>query len=181
MILLLAFGLALDAFAVSVTCGILAIHPRLSHALRIGALFGVFQAIMPLLGWQAGSLLGEFVTDIDHWVAFALLSLVGVHMIYESVTSVHGHGQFDPTNIHVLLVLSVATSIDALAAGISFAFFDVAILHTVLVIGIVTFCLSFTGYYLGDRIGHFFEKRIRILGGIILISIGVKILVEHLR
>lgn len=180
MTLLLALGLALDAFAVSVAFGISARHPAPGHALRIGALFGIFQAVMPLIGWQTGSLVGDFMAGIDHWVAFALLSAVGIHMIYESSRSSDRRNEIDPADIRILLVLSVATSIDALAAGISFAFFDVAILRTVLVIGIITFCLSFIGYYLGKRIGHVFEKRMRILGGIILISIGVKILLEHL-
>jgi len=181
MTLLLALGLALDAFAVSVTCGISARHPKAGYALRIGALFGVFQTVMPLIGWQTGSLVGDFIAGIDHWVAFILLVAVGIHMIYESFASTRGGNEIDPADIRILLVLSVATSIDALAAGISFAFFDVAVLHTVFVIGIVTFCLSFIGYYLGKRIGLLFEKRVRILGGIILISIGVKILLEHLR
>ncbi len=178
--LFIAFGLALDAFAVAVTTGIVSEKPRPQHALTIAIFFGFFQTIMPVVGWSAGSLLEDYIRNVDHWVAFAVLCLIGLHMIYESIRPEGGKREIDPFKILVLLLLSIATSVDALAAGISFAFLDVAILRTVLIIGFVTFLLSFIGYYIGDRMGHFFEKRVRMLGGVILIAIGIKILVEHL-
>ena len=123
----------------------------------------------------------DYITGFDHWVAFALLSVVGTHMIYESLK--HGQTQraFDFLNIRILLILALATSIDALAAGIGFAFMDVDIIRTVSIIGGVTFSLSFIGYRIGYRIGSVFGDRVRILGGVILIGIGLKILIEHLR
>lgn len=181
MTLLIAISLALDAFAVAVTCGIKVKKARLKHALTIGLFFGSFQGIMPILGWLGGSTFRNFIAGIDHWVAFSLLFLIGIHMIYESMKVEHKKRDIYALGLGVLLLLSLATSIDALAVGVGFAFLDVAILRTGLIIGVVTFFLTFFGYYVGRRLGVFLENRVRILGGMILISIGVKILVEHLR
>lgn len=178
--LILAFGLALDAFAVAVAAGTTSSKPRAKQAFTIAGFFGVFQALMPLAGWSAGSWLENYIADYDHWVAFLLLCLIGLHMIYESLRQDRTKPGIDASNFVVLLLLSIATSIDALAAGISFAFLDVAIARTVVIIGIVTFFLSLIGFHLGDRMGHFFEKRVRMIGGLILIAVGTKILVEHL-
>jgi putative Mn2+ efflux pump MntP len=178
--LLLAVGLALDAFAVAVAAGATSSKPRAKQAFTIAGFFGLSQALMPLVGWSAGSVLEHYIVDYDHWVAFSLLCLIGVHMIYESIKLDRAKQGIDPRNFLVLLLLSVATSIDALAAGIGFAFLDVSIVSTVMIIGIVTFVLSFFGYHLGDRMGRFFEKKVRMIGGLILIAVGTKILVEHL-
>jgi putative Mn2+ efflux pump MntP len=180
MTFFLAVGLALDAFSVAVVSGVMVKKPRLRFALRIAFSFGLFQALMPVLGWAAGGLLSDFISGVDHWVAFLLLCLIGVHMIYESSRPVSSRNSFDPLNLKILFVLSVATSIDALAVGIGLAFIEIAILPTILIIGVVTFCLSLAGYYIGDRIGKLLGNRVRILGGIILIGIGLKILIEHL-
>jgi putative Mn2+ efflux pump MntP len=176
----MAIGLALDAFAVAVSIGIVGARVRLMHALKISVFFGFFQAGMPLMGWAAGSLFSNIITGIDHWVSFILLCFIGLHMIYESLQTESQRSSTDPLDFHILLLLSVATSIDALAAGISLALLDVAILRTILIIGTVTFLLSFIGYYLGDKLGVFFKTRIKVVGGVMLILIGVKILVEHL-
>lgn len=181
MTFLMALGLALDAFSVAVVGGVVVKKPRLRHAVMIALFFGAFQAVMPVIGWAAGSLLTDFITGVDHWIAFLLLCLIGFHMIYESLKPIYKRNSYNPLNIRILLLLSVATSIDALAAGISFAFMEIAIIRSALIIGIVTFALSFTGYYIGDRIGRSFGNKVRILGGIILIGIGLKILIEHLR
>ena len=181
MTFLMAMGLALDAFSVAVTGGIVAGKPRLRHAFRIAFSFGFFQAFMPVIGWAAGSVLTEVISGVDHWIAFLLLSMIGLHMIYEAIRSGPGETSPSPLNIKILLLLSVATSIDALAAGIGLAFIEVAIVPTVIIIGVVTFFLSFMGYYIGDRIGRLLGNKVRILGGIILIGIGLKILIEHLR
>lgn len=181
MVLLLSVSLALDAFAVAVTSGVIASRPRVKHALRIAATFGFFQAVMPVIGWATGSALADSISGIDHWIAFALLMLVGSHMIYEAVSERRGSRTFDPLSLRVLLLLSLATSIDALAAGVSFAFLEIAIIPTVIIIGAVTFFLSSLGYYMGNRIGEFFGNRVKIIGGVILICIGLKILFEHLR
>lgn len=175
-----AFGLAMDAFAVSVTSGITIRHLKIDHALRIALFFGSFQAIMPVIGWLAGLSLRDFISDIDHWIAFGLLSFIGCKMIYEAFGMEADRKEVSPLNLYVLLMLSVATSIDALAVGVSFAFLKISIATPVLVIGIVTFLLSYLGVFVGNRLGHFFEKQIEILGGLVLIGIGVKILVGHL-
>jgi putative Mn2+ efflux pump MntP len=176
----IAFGLAMDAFAVSITSGITIKQLRVRNALTIAVFFGGFQAIMPIVGWLAGLSLRDFISGIDHWIAFGLLSLIGCKMIYESVKMESAERSINPLNIYVLLMLSVATSIDALAVGVSFAFLKVSIITPVVVIGVVTFGLSLLGVFVGDRFGRFFEKKIEIVGGLILIGIGIKIVVEHL-
>ena len=181
MTLFVAVSLALDAFAVAVTSGIVVKEAKLMHALKIAVFFGSFQGIMPILGWAGGFVFKNFIIAFDHWIAFSLLCLIGIHMIYESVSVEHRERGVNPLRLGVLLFLSVTTSIDALAVGIGLAFLKVPILRTSLTIGIVTFILTFVGYYVGNRLGHFFESRVRILGGIILIGIGAKILIEHLR
>jgi len=179
-IILIAFGLAMDAFAVSITSGITIKQLKINNALKIAFFFGAFQAIMPLVGWLAGLSLREFIANIDHWIAFVLLSFIGCKMIYEAVTLQSEERETNPLNVYVLLMLSVATSIDALAVGVSFAFLNSAIITPILVIGTITFILSYLGVFIGDRIGHFFENKIEIVGGLILIGIGVKILVQDL-
>ena len=179
-ILIIALGLAMDAFAVSITSGIVIKRLRIEHALRIAIFFGSFQAIMPVLGWLAGIGLKDLVSGVDHWIAFALLSLIGCKMIYESTNMAAQKEHINPLNVTVLLLFSIATSIDALAVGISFAFLQIAIITPAVVIGIVTFVLSFLGVFVGNRLGHFFEQKIGFLGGLILIGIGLKILIEHL-
>ena len=179
-IVIIAVGLAMDAFAVSVTSGITIKRLHINHALRIALFFGLFQAIMPIIGWLAGLSLRDYISAVDHWIAFGLLSFIGCKMIYESVTVQSSEKEIDPLNVYVLLVLSVATSIDALAVGVSFAFLKVSIVTPVIIIGTITFMLSYLGVYIGDRIGHFFESKIEIAGGLLLIGIGIKIVIEHL-
>ena len=179
-IFIIALGLAMDAFAVSITSGIAIKRLRIGYALRIAFFFGAFQAIMPLIGWFAGIGMRDLISAIDHWIAFTLLLIVGCKMIYESTVMDDEKDERDPLNLYVLVILSVATSIDALAVGLSLSFINVAIIAPAVIIGIVTFLLSFLGVYIGDRFGHFFESRIEILGGLILIGIGTRILIEHM-
>lgn len=176
---LIALGLAMDAFAVSITSGFAIKYIKIKNALMIAIFFGLFQAIMPVVGWLAGYTLKDFISGIDHWIAFGLLSIIGVKMIYESF-KLSDKERVDPLNVSVLFVLSIATSIDALAVGISLSFLNISIALPSIIIGIITFLLSFMGVYIGNKLGHFFEKKIEILGGIILIAIGIKILIEHL-
>ena len=179
-IVLIAFGLAMDAFAVSITSGLTIKHSKISNTLKIAMFFGSFQAFMPVIGWLAGLSLIDLISGFDHWAAFLLLNLIGCKMIYESIKIQPNEKSANPLGIQVLLILSIATSIDALAVGLSFAFLEIFIATPVIVIGAVTFLLSFLGVHFGNKLGHFFEKKIEVLGGLILISIGVKILVEHL-
>jgi putative Mn2+ efflux pump MntP len=179
-ILLIAIGLAMDCLAVSVSsgCAIRSLH--IGHALQIAFFFGFFQALMPVIGWLAGLTLRGFVMGVDHWTAFVLLGAIGLKMLYEAQKLDKEKKERDPLNLYVLLMLSVATSIDALAVGITFAFMNVSILFVVSTIGVVTFVISLIGVFVGDCVGHLFEKKMEMIGGFILIGIGIKILIEHL-
>jgi putative Mn2+ efflux pump MntP len=175
----IALALAMDAFAVSVASGVALKRIRIRHALTIAGFFGAFQAIMPLLGWLGGLTFKNMVSGFDHWLAFGLLSFIGCKMIYESFKIESVEKKTNPLDIYVLFVLSVATSLDALATGFSFALLGVSIVTPAIVIGLVTFATSFAGVFIGEKSGHFFEKRIEIVGGLILIGIGVRILMSH--
>ncbi|MFH0957980.1 MAG: manganese efflux pump MntP family protein [Pseudomonadota bacterium] len=179
-IILIALGLAMDAFAVSITSGFTLRSLKIRHAFRIAVFFGLFQAIMPGIGWLAGNNLRDFISGVDHWIAFGLLSIIGCKMIFESTQMRSNGKEIDPLNIYVLLILSVATSIDALAVGLSLSFLNISIVTPAIIIGMITFLLSFLGVILGNRFGHIFENKIEIVGGLILIGIGAKILFEHL-
>ncbi len=179
-ILFIAVGLAMDAFAVSVVTGSVYKDFKIRHALRMALFFGGFQAIMPVVGFLAGLGLVNYIAPYDHWVAFALLFFVGGKMIYESFRIEAAEKNRNPANLPVLLLLSFATSIDALAVGITLSLLKAPVGLAVTIIGLVTFGLSYGGVYLGKRFGHFFESKIEIIGGLILIAIGIKIVIEHL-
>ena len=180
-LLMLSVGLAMDAMAVSIASGF-ALRPlRAWHALKIGLFFGVAQAIMPMLGWLAGKRLAGLISSVDHWVAFGLLVIIGVKMTIEAWRGdTEKVSDKDPSRSRVLLVLAIATSLDALAVGLSLCLLDQPLVVPSLVIGIVTFCLCYAGVYVGRRFGHIFERKAELLGGLILIGIGVKILVDHI-
>lgn len=174
----IALGLAMDAVAVSISCGIALRKPSILEALRISGSFGLFQAFMPVIGFLAGLGFRKLIENYDHWIAFGLLGAIGCRMIYESMHA--GEKKLCPTKPGVLFMLSVATSIDALAVGLSFSLLKMRIAAPVLIIGAVTFLLSFIAVLMGRRIGLLFEKKVEIAGGLILMAIGVKILLQHL-
>ncbi len=177
-IIFLAIGLAMDAFSVSITRG-LTLKCNIKHALVIALFFGGFQALMPVLGWFSGIQLQGIVSVLAPWIAFALLLGIGLKMIYEGISG--GDGDTCAVfSLKELLILSIATSIDAFAVGVSFAFLNIAILEPVIIIGVITFILSLIGVYIGKNIGHLFENKIEIFGGLILIAIGLKILLENI-
>ena len=178
-IILIAIGLAMDAFAVSIAKGITISNHRKKTALVMATFFAVFQMFMPVIGWIAGLGLEELIMGIDHWIAFGLLALIGARMIYDS-TKKEDPQRESNIRLHALLILSVATSIDALMVGLSFAFLQTAIVIPIIVIGIVTFSLSYLGFHFGNVIGNILGSKIKVIGGVILIAIGVKILLEHL-
>ena len=183
---LLAIGLAMDCFAVSIASGIIMKSIRLRPMLSMAFAFGFFQALMPLLGWIGASFFSHLIEDWDHWIAFAILVFLGGRMVCESFKDEECRHEFDPTNLKVLLTLAVATSIDALAVGISFAFLGTYSIYTILppigIIGLVSFVLSLAGLMFGICFGHSLARKLRaeLWGGIILIAIGTKILIEHL-
>jgi len=178
-ILLIAIGLAMDAFAVSVAHGMTTPTQKQKNALIVASFFGVFQMLMPIAGWLVGLVMAELIMGVDHWIAFSLLSVIGAKMIYESLKT-ENNRQDSNLRIHTLLMLSIATSIDALMVGLSFAFLQTTLVIPVITIGLVTFTLSFAGYLFGNAIGKIFKNKIKIIGGIILITIGIKILLEHI-
>jgi putative Mn2+ efflux pump MntP len=177
-LLLIAVGLSMDALAVSLTIGLTLGCFRVRHALRTGLFFGGFQALMPLIGWAAGLTFSSWIKPFDHWIAFGLLILIGGKMVIDSLRPGDDHKVCDPENLATMTILAVATSIDALAVGLSLSFLDVQILPPVVIIGLVTFLLSFAGEWAGNRLA--FGKRFEIIGGIVLIAVGTRILIQHL-
>lgn len=178
-LLLIAVGLSMDAFAVSVSKGLSLDRIRWSHALRAGVWFGGFQGLMPLVGYALGVSFSSLVGRIDHWIAFLLLGLIGGKMVWDAL---HGgdEGADDDFSVRTMFLLAVATSIDALAVGVSFAFLEVGILGAVLTITLTTLLFSAAGVWLGHLCGGRGRKSATLVGGVMLILIGVKILVEHL-
>jgi putative Mn2+ efflux pump MntP len=169
----------MDALAISIVSGSVYKSLNVRHALRIGAFFGGFQAFMPLVGSLAGLTMRQYIADYDHWVACAILSAVGCKMLYESSKIRSEKKNLDVSNVFVLLVLSVATSIDALAVGITLPFLNVPLGAAVIIIGLVTFALSYLGVFIGKRFGHIFESKIEAIGGLVLIGLGIKIVLSH--
>ena len=179
-ITIIALGLAMDAFAVSVASGSTCKDMKIRNVLRIALLFGAFQALMPTIGYLAGLTVRQYIAAYDHWVAFALLGTIGAKMIYESCKIDPASKNRDPSSLPVLLVLAVATSIDALAVGVTLSLLGSSIVLTAVVIGLVTFIMSYIGVHIGKTVGHFFEGKIEAVGGVVLIAIGIKIVLEHL-
>ena len=175
---LVAVGLSMDAFAVSVCKGLSVPALRPSHSLICGAYFGAFQALMPLIGWLLGVRFQDMITSVDHWIAFGLLAIIGANMIKESFSEAEEcNCSFCPK---AMLPMAVATSIDALAVGVTFAFLKVSIVPAVSFIGVITFSLSAVGVYVGHLFGAKFKSKAELAGGIVLVLMGCKILIEHL-
>ncbi|ROS52683.1 manganese efflux pump MntP family protein [Frigoribacterium sp. PhB24] len=177
---LIALGVSADAFAVALGKGLHMTRFSVRHALVIAVTFGAFQALMPLLGWLLGSTFAQYIAPFDHWVAFGLLALIGGKMLYEASSSGEDDEQdTDRLNLRELAVLAIATSIDALAVGVTLAFLPVSIGWAILVIGVTTAVLTFVGVLVGRRVGATFGKPAEIAGGVILIVIGASIVLEH--
>lgn len=179
-LLLIAIGLSMDAFAVSLCKGLNMDGKNLRNALIIAMFFGVFQGLMPLIGWSLGLQFKDYISNFDHWIAFILLGLIGGKMLLEGLRKETNLMCEYKLDIKELFFLAVATSIDALAVGVTFAFLKVSILPSIILIGITTFFISVLGVIIGHRFGVFTKDYAEIAGGIILILIGVKILTEHL-
>ena len=179
-LLLLSIALAMDAFAVAICIGISTKKQIFTVMLIVGFYFGLFQGIMPVIGFYAGTLFAKYITEIDHWVPFLILFFIGAKMIYESIKHKNTECREINLKMKVMLCLAIATSIDALAVGISFAFLQVNLLFSTLLIGVVTFIFSGAGVKIGNAFGCRYKLIVERLGGVILVLIGVKILVEHL-
>ena len=178
-VIAIAIGLAMDTFAVSIVTGAAYKQLHIRHALRMAGFFGGFQAFMPVVGYLAGLTVRQYVSNYDHWIALGILAAVGLKMIYESFKIKAERRTPNPANLAVVLVLAVATSIDALAVGITLSLITHAIVLAVIIIGVVTFGLSFAGVYIGKKFGHFFESGIEAIGGLVLIALGLKIVLQH--
>ena len=178
-LIVLSIGLAMDAFAVAVCKGLSMTKMKWKNACIVGIYFGGFQALMPLIGYLLGISFQEQIVNIDHWIAFILLGAIGINMIKEAVSNKE-EKQNDSIKFKDMLILAVATSIDALAVGITFAFLKVNIWLAISLIGIITFIISILGVKIGNIFGDKYEKKAEFAGGLILILLGVKILLEHL-
>ena len=181
---LIGIGLSMDAFAVAICQGLCMPKLNLRHGAIIALFFGGFQALMPFLGWVLGSQFAASIQGIDHWVAFVLLLMIGGSMLREALGEQEetdaACASEEKLDLRQLLAMAVATSIDALAVGVTFAFLEVAIVPAVSLIGCTTFCISLAGVAIGNFFGSRYEKRAEAVGGIILILLGVKILAEHM-
>lgn len=182
----IAVGLSLDAFTVAVTNSTIIKNLKLRDGLRMSLFFGFFQMIMPIMGWAAGLTFSRYIQGFDHWIAFALLALVGGRMIWSgfsgdnsTASNKNEHIQ-DCRHLPTLLVLSIATSIDAMAVGLSFALIKISVIFPSIIIGIITFFMSLIGYFIGKKIGEKLNLKLDIIGGIILIGIGIKIVCDHI-
>ncbi len=181
-LLLIGIGLAMDAFAVAVCKGLAMKTLNKKQTVVIGLYFGGFQALMPLLGWLLGIQFQRYITQIDHWIAFVLLALIGGNMIRESFLKEEETvvAEDQPINHKEMLLLAVATSIDALAVGITFAFLEMPILRAISIIGVTTFFIAVLGVVIGHIFGNKYKNKAEFAGGLILVLLGVKILLEHL-
>ncbi|MBE6052330.1 MAG: manganese efflux pump [Clostridium sartagoforme] len=187
-IFMTGIGLSMDAFAVSLAKGFCLKDNELKYSFRVALFFGGFQALMPLLGWWAGVYFESYIKSFDHWIAFILLGCIGGKMLIEAIkelkankdTEIATECERDEFSYKKLTILAIATSIDALAVGVSFAFLNVSIIPSITIIGITTFILSFFAVFLGKKLGEYMQSYAEIIGGVILIFIGTSILFEHL-
>ena len=192
-VLFIAAALAMDAFSVSITSGMVLKKVKVSASSKIGLFFGVFQFVMPCIGYFLGSAFASLITSFDHWIAFILLGFIGGKMLYEAIKDDEKEEENikNPLDNKLLTMLAIATSIDALAVGVTFAtmgmqvvspctFSQLALLQSAGIIGVVAFLISVAGVHIGGKCGNLFGNKAEILGGIVLIGIGVKILIEHL-
>lgn len=187
-IFMTGIGLSMDAFAVSLAKGICLKEDEFKFSFRVASFFGGFQAFMPLLGWWFGRYFESYIKSFDHWIAFILLGIIGGKMLIESIkelktdkdTELATECERDEFSYKKLTILAIATSIDALAVGVSFAFLSVSIVPSITIIGITTFVLSFLAVFLGKKLGQYVQNYAEMIGGVILIGIGIKILIEHL-
>lgn len=187
-IFMTGIGLSMDAFAVSLAKGICLKEDEFKNSFKVALFFGGFQALMPLLGWWVGRYFESYIKSFDHWIAFILLALIGGKMLIEAIKDLKSSEddniptecERDEFSYKKLTILAIATSIDALAVGVSFAFLNVSIIPSITIIGITTFVLSFFAVFLGKKLGEYMQSYAEIIGGIILIFIGAKILFEHL-
>ncbi len=179
-VFLIGLGLSMDAFSVSVTNGMCIERVRIKDAVKIALMYAFFQVLMPVVGFFAGNVFKDVINSVDHWIAFCLLLFIGIKMISEAFEKEGEKEECKKIGLKLLLVQGVATSIDALAVGVSFAALKMPVFSSSLMIGLITFVICFLGVYIGKKVGNLLKGKAEILGGVILIGIGTKILIEHL-
>ena len=179
-VLAIALGLAMDAFSVAIAAGAVYRQMQISHVFRLAFCFGFFQMFMPVIGWFCASSVKACVAPFCHWVVYLTLLLIGGKMIYDAIKLEPEQKRTLELTFLTLIALSVATSLDALAMGVPLSLLNMQLLHTAGTIGLTTLLLSLVGVYLGKKFGHLFEKRVEILGGVVIILIGFKVLFNHL-
>ena len=181
-LILTALSLAMDAFSVSISNGLCMKKATFKEALKIGLFFGIAQGVMPVIGYMGGSLFAKFIESVDHWIAFVILSFIGIKMISEAIEKMKKPESCPTEKLTTkdLFFQAIATSIDALAVGVGFAALKINIIFAASFIALITFALSFFGVFIGKKVGKSFKEKAEIFGGIILIGIGIKILIEHL-
>ena len=179
IIILTGLAVSMDNLAVSISSGIVLKNIRMGDAIKVASFFGFFQALMPLIGWSVGVSVKKFVAGFGLWPAFGIYVLIGLKMIYESLKPLETKKNFDPLNSHVLLVLSIITSIDALAIGLTFSFLNVSILPAAILIGCVTFIVSLLGALTGSRLAAHCGNKPELIGGLIILGLAGKILLNH--
>jgi putative Mn2+ efflux pump MntP len=179
-IMLIAIGLSMDAFAVSITLGLSVKKPKIIEYFIPGIYFGFFQALMPFIGFFTGTLFAGKIQGLDHWITFVLLGFIGGKMIKDSFSAEKEKGSENPFHFIKMLLLSIATSIDALAVGVTFAFFQINIFKAIFIIGLTTFCISIGGVKAGNIFGTKYKSKAEFMGGAVLVILGIKILIEHL-
>ncbi len=177
---LIGVGLSIDSLAASITTGACSCNIRLKHVLKVAVFMALFQGTMPFIGWLIGSSFKSIIEDYDHWVAFILLLSVGCKLIYDGLKNSNEKVDVNPTNNMFLALMALATSIDAMILGIGFGLIEINIWLAMIIIGTTTFLFSGIGVFVGDKLGNKINKRIEIFGGLVLIGLGIKILVEHI-
>lgn len=178
-IILIALGLSFDTFAVSVSTGLLKNSIKFWQGVKIALILAFFQALMPLIGWLGGTQVANYISRFDHWIAFVLLSIIGIKMIIESFKPEEDK-KINPLLFRVAVLMGLATSIDALVVGVSLAFFEIKIIQSIIIIGTITFLAAMIGMLIGKNANGRLGKKVEIIGGLILIGIGLKILIEHI-
>ncbi len=177
--LVLGVGLSIDSFTASVSSGVCASELRLKDIVKIALFMSFFQALMPVLGWIAGIKFQHYIESFDHWIAFVLLGFIGVNMIISSFRSEDDSKDYSPSNTKLLAGMAIATSIDAMAVGVSFGLLNISIIVPVLSIGLITFLFSFSGAWFGKKLGNKYNSGLSFFAGLVLFGLGVKILIEH--
>lgn len=177
--IILGIGLSVDSFTASVSSGVCVADLRFKHIIKIALFMSFFQAIMPLIGWGLGVRFQFYIESFDHWIAFILLGFIGVNMIFSSFSSDKDCKKYSPSNSRLLAGMAIATSIDAMAVGVSFGILNISIVLPVLLIGVITFIISFSGAWFGNKLGSRYNSRLELFAGIVLLGLGLKILIEH--